>query len=91
MLRLIFKNSFKRDVKLLEKRKYDMSLLNAAIRLLATGNPLPAQYCEHTLSGRFANAYECHITADWIMVYLRDKERVTLTFTRTGTHSDLFK
>jgi len=68
-----------------------MSLLNETIRLLATGNPLPTKYREHTLSGKFQNVYECHIRPDWIMIYLRDESKVTLTFTRTGTHSDLFK
>lgn len=91
MLKLVYKNSFKKDVKKLEKRHYDMSLLDKVIVLLATGEPLPAKYREHRLSGKFEHAFECHIAPDWLLIYLRNNETVTLTFTHTGTHSDLFK
>ncbi|MFH2075437.1 MAG: type II toxin-antitoxin system mRNA interferase toxin, RelE/StbE family, partial [Pseudomonadota bacterium] len=32
---------------------------------------------------------DCHIEADWILIYTADKDSLRLE--RTGTHSDLFK
>lgn len=34
--------------------------------------------------------YECHIKPDWLLVYAIDNNKLILTLTRTGTHSDLF-
>lgn len=31
-----------------------------------------------------------HILPDWLLVYSTDKEKLILTASRTGTHSDLF-
>ncbi len=33
---------------------------------------------------------ECHIKPDWLMVYAINNGILTLTLSRTGTHSDLF-
>ncbi len=33
---------------------------------------------------------ECHISPDWLLIYATDREKLILTASRTGTHSDLF-
>jgi mRNA interferase YafQ len=33
---------------------------------------------------------ECHLTPDWLLIYKIEQHILTLTLTRTGTHSDLF-
>lgn len=33
---------------------------------------------------------ECHIMPDWLLIYAVDKEKLILTASRTGTHSDVF-
>ena len=57
---------FKRDYKLIRKRNYGVELLQDAIRILAKGDPLPKQYKDHALKGKFAGLRECHITSDWL-------------------------
>ena len=81
---------FKRDVKRLEKRGYDLSLLKSVITMLANGETLPEQYLDHPLKGNRKGYRDCHIQNDWILVYKIDKEILTLILYETGTHSDLF-
>lgn len=41
-------------------------------------------------AGNYAGFRVCHIQPDWLLVYLVENNILTLTLTRTGTHSDLF-
>lgn len=44
----------------------------------------------HKLTGNWAGHRECHVEPDWLLVYYIENDVLTLTLTRTGTHSDLF-
>lgn len=81
---------FQRDVKRIQKRGYDMSLLSDILKKLANGEPLPPKNRDHQLTGDFNGCRECHITPDWLLVYETVEEELILYLTRTGTHSDLF-
>lgn len=81
---------FKKDLKVIAKRGYDIDLLTNAIKLLAAGATLPERYQDHALTGNWTNYRECHITPDWLLIYKIDKDILILTLTRTGSHSDLF-
>lgn len=81
---------FQRDLKKVQKRGYDISLLTDIIKKLANGEQLPEKNCDHSLGGDYANCRECHITPDWLLVYEIDKGELVLYLTRPGTHSDLF-
>jgi mRNA interferase YafQ len=81
---------FKRELKRAAKRGCDMGLLKAVVALLAEGKPLAEKHRDHALSGTFSGFRECHITPDWLLVYLVDNGQLVLTLTRTGSHSDLF-
>ncbi len=82
---------FQKDLKTIQKRGYDISLLMNVVKIIASGKPLPEQYKDHPLQGNYKGCRECHITPDWLLIYSIDKETVILYLTRTGTHSDLFK
>lgn len=81
---------FQRDLKRVQRRGYDISLLTTVIKTLAAGEPLPGKYKDHQLSGDYAGCRECHITPDWLLIYEVDGNELFLYLTRTGTHSDLF-
>lgn len=81
---------FQKDLKLIQKRGYDISRLNAVIKMLADGQELPQQYKDHWLKGKFSGCRECHIQPDWLLIYEVDSGNLILYLTRTGTHSDLF-
>ena len=57
--------------------------------LLAEGAPIPAKHRDHALIGPWQPSRDCHIEADWILIYTT--ERDSLRLERTGAHSDLFR
>lgn len=81
---------FKKDLKVIEKRGYDISKLTEIIKILARGELLPEKNKDHFLGGNWVHYRECHITPDWLLIYKIEKDILVLTLTRTGTHSDLF-
>ena len=83
-----YSGQFRRDVKRAEKRGKDMAKLREVILLLVEGDPLPARYKDHPLSGEWSHHRECHIEPDWLLIYKVDGNDLYLV--RTGTHSDLF-
>ena len=90
MLKVRYSSQFKRDFKLIKKRGYDISLFEDVLKLLVHNKPLPEKYLDHQLIGNYKGYRECHITPDWLLIYKVEKDILTLSLTRTGTHSDLF-
>lgn len=90
MYQVVYTNAFKKDTKRCQKRGYDLELLKEAIRILAKNGQLPTTYRPHKLSGDYANCWEAHIKGDWLLVWLQNDNELTLIFTGTGTHSDIF-
>jgi len=80
---------FSRDVKRMRRRGKDLRKLQEIVRRLAEGTPLPPNYRDHPLIGPWQPSRDCHIEANWILIYTADKDSLLLE--RTGTHSDLFK
>lgn len=81
---------FEKDLKKIKKRGYDIGLLTEVLKILVSGEKLPAKYKEHELKGNYVNCRECHITPDWLLIYEIVEKNLILYLTRTGTHSDLF-
>lgn len=81
---------FQKDLKRLQRRGYDLSLLTEVIKKLAEGETLPPKNRDHNLSGDYVGCRECHIAPDWLLIYELSDEELFLYLTRTGTHSDLF-
>lgn len=81
---------FKRDLKAIARRGYDLRLLTAVIQSLAAGELLIEKHTDHALSGFWSQHRECHITPGWLLIYKIENDILVLSLTRTGTHSDLF-
>ena len=64
--------------------------LRAVIEALANDEPLPERCRPHMLSGNWSGHWECHIRADWLLIYKLSDRVMVLTLVRTGTHGDLF-
>lgn len=90
MYELISTKKFKKDLKNIIKSGYNISLLDKVVTTLLHGKPLPERYKDHNLTGNWVGHRECHITPDWLLIYLINDNTLTLTLTRTGTHSKLF-
>ena len=90
MLEIEFTNKMKRDVKLMKKRGKDIAKLTAALNLLANRAPMPERYQDHSLTGNLKDFRECHIEPNWLLIYQIFEDKLILSATGTGTHSDLF-
>ena len=81
---------FQKDLKRVQKRGYNLSLLTVILKKLADGEALPEKNRDHSLSGDYSGCRECHIAPDWLLIYEIADDELILYLTRTGTHSDLF-
>lgn len=86
---LVATTSFKKDYKKLVKRQYNITLLDEVVEQLLNGNPLPEKNKDHALTGNWKGFRECHIMPDWLLVYRIYEDKLILSLTRTGSHSDL--
>lgn len=82
--------SFDRELKRAQKRGLNPDDVEAVIRLLRTGKPLPAKYHDHPLKGKYKGHRDCHINPDWVLIYKKEEDKLILFLAHTGTHSDLF-
>ena len=81
-------SQFKKDYKTAVKRGLKISLLKEIVLLLADGQPLPEKNKDHALTGDWKGYRECHIEPDWLLVYRIFEDKLILSLTGTGTHSD---
>lgn len=89
MLKINSSGRFKKDLKLCQKRGYDLQLLEVVIDILRIPNQLPIHNKDHFLKGEYSGRRECHIAPDWLLIYEIYEDELYLE--RTGTHSDLFR
>lgn len=75
---------FQKDLKRIQKRGYDLSLLTNVIKKLAAGEELPPKNRDHQLVGDYGGCRECHIAPDWLLVYEIDGTELILYLTRTA-------
>ncbi len=90
MLDIIWTSSFKKDYKLAQKRNLKIELLDEVIRILAKGQELDKKYLDHPLSCNWKKYRECHLSPDWLLIYMIEKNVLTLILTRTSSHADLY-
>ena len=93
MKEIVFTRRFERDFRRLKKRHspstLDYETLEYVFELLQREVSLPDAFREHRLGREYAGFFECHVDADWLLVYRVTRNRIV--FHRTGTHRDLFK
>ena len=90
MLDQRFTGPFKNDRKLMKKRNKDIDKLTHVMAMIVNEQPLPPERKNHPLHGEWKGSLECHIQGDWVLIYEIDLAAHTVTFHRTGSHSDLF-
>jgi mRNA interferase YafQ len=88
MKTLVETTAFRKDLKRVSKRGYDLEKLAAVIRKLQAAETLPASNRPHPLKGEWKGSWECHIGPDWLLIY--NTSDTELVLARTGTHADLF-
>ena len=90
MLQYEITGSFKKDRKLMEKRRKDIKKLRDVMALLISEQSLLPKHENHPLHGEWKGKWECHVEGDWLLIYEVDATNRRIIFHRTGSHSDLF-
>lgn len=83
-----YSGQFKRDVKLAQKRRKDMTKLKTFMQLLIDDLPLAESYLDHPLTCNWKGYRDAHLEPDWLVIYKITDD--VLRFERTGSHADLF-
>ncbi|MDI9408612.1 MAG: type II toxin-antitoxin system YafQ family toxin [Candidatus Pacebacteria bacterium] len=81
-------NSFKRDLKLADKRGFDLSEIDRIIDLIIDGDDLEPRHKKHKLYHNYRGCWECHIKPDLLLIWYEDQDTIYLR--RLGSHSELF-
>lgn len=88
-MKIYYTNQFKKDYKRVKKQHKDLIKLRAVIDKLVAKEPLAVKYKDHPLVGKWKGFRDCHLEADWLLIYKSSEN--TLILERTGSHSELFK
>jgi len=89
MLRPTYTRQFEKDVRRMIRRGKKAAKIKKVMTGLVKEEQLDRQYRDHSLVGRFKGRRECHVEADWLLIYKTTHNEII--FERTGTHSDLFE
>jgi len=87
---IIYTKKFAKSLKNLRKRGLPLEKLLRIIDILQDCGAIPDIYRPHKLHGDFEGCWECHIMADWLLIWAIDTDNKTLKLVDTGSHSDLF-
>jgi mRNA interferase YafQ len=91
MLKVEYTTQFKRDLKLANKRKKDMAILQQVMKKIEREEILSPRFKDHPLTGNWKSHRELHVEPNWLLIYKLIPEEKIVIFVRTGTHSDLFE
>ena len=89
---IFFSPQFQKGRDLAIKRGLDVSKLDEAVEILASGETPPPRLSDHPLKGKWTGCRECHIggpKSDWVLIYQKFAEKVLLYLVKTGTHREL--
>jgi len=84
----VYTAQFAKDIKRLRRRKKDLDKLKIIVRTLLRNEVIDPLHRNHKLIGDFQERFECHIEANWLLIYKITESKVI--FERTGTHAGLF-
>jgi mRNA interferase YafQ len=85
----VYTRQFERDIKKARKRGKNLDKFKIIARALIEGKKLDPLHRDRQLIGDYAGRRECHIEADWLLIYKLEKDQIV--FERTGSHVDLFE
>jgi mRNA interferase YafQ len=90
-----YTNSFKKNVKLCFKQDLDLKELYQVITSLAKLESLPPKNQVHRLTGfgkeqKGEKYMECHVSPDWLLIWVQKDDEMILVFTNTGSHANMF-
>ena len=91
MLQPSYTKRFEKDLKLMLRRGKAEKRIRDVMSQLIRQEPLEPKHRDHMLLGNWKGRRDCHIEADWVLIYQVNETARRILFERTGTHSDLFR
>ncbi len=85
----VYTKQFAKDLKRCQRRGKNLEKFKILVRTLLSGKRLDPIHRDHKLSGNLVGRRDCHIEADWLLIYRVEVD--SIFFERMGSHSDLFK
>jgi mRNA interferase YafQ len=85
----VYTKQFGKDIRRAVRRGKNLEKFKIIARTLLAGQALDEIHRDHRLVGNDVGRRECHIEADWLLIYKMEETRII--FERMGTHSDLYK
>jgi mRNA interferase YafQ len=82
-------SQFKKDLKRYKHRGDLLDALEKILNILQCGEPIPAEFRPHMLSGNYKGHMECHVHNDSLLIWF-DRDKDTIVLVRFGSHSELF-
>jgi mRNA interferase YafQ len=86
--RLFTTSAFERDLRRMKRQRKNLDKLEAIVELLRVNDVLPPKCRVHPLRGEWEGHWDCHVEADWVLIYKLPPG--VLILVRTGSHSELF-
>lgn len=84
-----FKKDIKRDQRSGKYSQEDFDILKSIMDTLIEAKEPDEKYLPHKLIGEWKDYSECHIKANWLLIYKMIDTHIN--FARVGTHQQLFK
>jgi mRNA interferase YafQ len=84
-----YTRQFERDIKRARKRGKNLDKFKIIASTLLEGKQLDPLHRDHQLIGNYTGRRECHLEADWLLIYKVEEDRIV--FERMGSHADLFR
>jgi len=85
----VYTRQFGKDIQRAKQRGKNLNKFKIIALALIEGQRLDPLHRDHQLVGDYAGRRECHIEADWLLIYKLEKNRIV--FERMGSHADLFE
>jgi mRNA interferase YafQ len=85
----VYTRQFGKDIERAKKRGKNLNKFKIIALALIEGQRLDPLHHDRQLVGDYAGRRECHIEADWLLIYKPEKNRIV--FERMGSHADLFE
>lgn len=88
-----YTKSFKKSLKKITKQEKIIDKLLYIAMMISESKELAVYNYDHSLNDDklYNGCRECHIEADWLLIYKVDKVNDILYLVDTGSHSDLFR
>jgi len=90
MLEPLYTKPFRKEFKLMKRRGRNLDKLTELMDMIINEQPLPPERENHPLHGKWEGSFDCHVQGDWVLIYIINPRKRTVTFQHTGSHSDLF-